>query len=192
MADLRDRVPQNAPGAYYVDASCIDCDPCRSTAPGIFARHDDSAWSFAARQAGTSEEIELAEEALRGCPVDAIGRDGAPRDRCARFDRRQGAPGSNRLFCTQDENHPPRSNRACRTRRTDFRTVEARRCPARRPGGDPVGRAAICPHQKAAGEASPGVRGAGFRVFLRGTAGRKLANGGAPSGGKRRKRLRKG
>ena len=76
MAIPADRLPQNAPGRFYVDAQCIDCDLCRETAPTIFARHDETGFSFVQRQPKTPEEIALASEAIQGCPVEAIGDDG--------------------------------------------------------------------------------------------------------------------
>lgn len=76
MAIPSDRLPQNISGRFYVDAQCIDCDLCRETAPTIFARHDESGFSFVQRQPVTPEEIALAEEAIQGCPVEAIGNDG--------------------------------------------------------------------------------------------------------------------
>jgi ferredoxin len=77
MAIPADRLPQNAPGPFYVDAQCIDCDLCRETAPTIFARHDESGFSFVQRQPETPEDVALAREAIEGCPVEAIGEDGA-------------------------------------------------------------------------------------------------------------------
>ena len=77
MANPSDRLPQNVPGRFYVDSTCIDCDLCRETAPTVFARHDESGYSFVQRQPVTPEEIDLAEEARVGCPVEAIGNDGA-------------------------------------------------------------------------------------------------------------------
>ena len=41
MARLADRLPDNAPGAFYVDASCIDCDLCRQIAPMTFGHSTD-------------------------------------------------------------------------------------------------------------------------------------------------------
>jgi ferredoxin len=76
MANPADRLPQNVPGPYYVDSQCIDCDLCRETAPMIFARHEETGFSFVHRQPMTPEEIALATEAIEGCPVEAIGRDG--------------------------------------------------------------------------------------------------------------------
>ena len=35
MADIANRYGENAPGKFYVDNQCIDCDLCRETAPII-------------------------------------------------------------------------------------------------------------------------------------------------------------
>ncbi len=77
MADIADKVPENAPGRYYVDDQCIDCDVCRDTSPSNFTREDDNGYSYVYKQPETPEEAELCEEALMACPVEAIGDDGA-------------------------------------------------------------------------------------------------------------------
>ena len=33
MANLPDRLPENVPGEFYVDRSCIDCDACVEACP---------------------------------------------------------------------------------------------------------------------------------------------------------------
>ena len=76
MADKEDRYPDNALGTYYVDEQCIDCDLCRQVAPDNFTRNEDEGYSFVYKQPSTPEESELCEEALEGCPVEAIGDDG--------------------------------------------------------------------------------------------------------------------
>ncbi len=76
MATLSERLPQNVPGRYYVDGSCIDCDQCRAMAPQIFARNEDSGLSFVVRQPETAEEIALAEEVIGSCATSSIGNDG--------------------------------------------------------------------------------------------------------------------
>ncbi len=76
MADLNSRLPENVPGAFYITSECIDCDMCRETAPTVFKRNDDIGFSIAFRQPETEAERLLAEEALRGCPVEAIGDNG--------------------------------------------------------------------------------------------------------------------
>lgn len=76
MANKADKWAPNAPGKFYVDQQCIDCDLCRETAPAFFTRHDDGGYSFVHKQPTTEEEISLCMEALEGCPVEAIGDDG--------------------------------------------------------------------------------------------------------------------
>ena len=76
MADKDDKWPDNAPGKFYVDEQCIDCDLCRETAPDFFTRNEDEAYSFVHAQPKTQEDIDLCMEALEGCPVEAIGDDG--------------------------------------------------------------------------------------------------------------------
>ncbi len=77
MATLTERLPENAPGTYYVDATCIDCDQCRVTAPDFFGRNQDTCLSYVLKQPATPEEIALVEEAIGSCATDSIGRDGA-------------------------------------------------------------------------------------------------------------------
>lgn len=77
MADTANRYPENIVGAYYVDNQCIDCDLCRETAPNSFKRNDDGGYSFVYKQPESVEEQKLAKEAMEGCPVEAIGSNGA-------------------------------------------------------------------------------------------------------------------
>ena len=74
MADLSSRLSVNSTGKYYVDNTCIDCDLCRQTSQ-CFERDDNLGYSFVARQPTTPEEVEKVEEAIAGCPVNAIGDD---------------------------------------------------------------------------------------------------------------------
>jgi Ferredoxin len=76
MANKADKWANNAPGKFYVDQQCIDCDLCRETAPGFFTRHDEGGYSYVHKQPTTEEEVALCMEALEGCPVEAIGQDG--------------------------------------------------------------------------------------------------------------------
>jgi ferredoxin len=78
MTNRNDRLPENAPGAYYVDSSCVDCDMCRSTAPDFFRRNDEIGFSIIYRQPITQEEIIKAEEVRLGCPTESIAHDGIP------------------------------------------------------------------------------------------------------------------
>jgi len=79
MADLSNRLAQNAPGQWYVDSNCIDCDLCRETAFSVFRRDEEIGYSIVFHQPNTEEETRLALEAMEGCPVEAIGND-APAD----------------------------------------------------------------------------------------------------------------
>jgi len=67
------RLPENAPGRYYVDSRCIDCDVCRDIAPENFARDARRKYSFVYQQPKNAEEESLCREALEACPVEAIG-----------------------------------------------------------------------------------------------------------------------
>lgn len=76
MADKDEKWPENTAGKFYVDEQCIDCDLCRETAPSNFTRHEDGGYSYVFKQPEDNEERELCNEALEGCPVEAIGEDG--------------------------------------------------------------------------------------------------------------------
>ena len=77
MADPVQKVPENVPGRFYVDATCIDCDLCRETAPANFTRRDDEGYSFVKRQPKGAAEEAACLAAMEECPVEAIGDDGA-------------------------------------------------------------------------------------------------------------------
>ena len=76
MANVDDRLPDNAAGKWYVDSSCIDCDVCRTTAPNNFTANEDEGYSYVAKQPENDDETAQCEEAKDSCPVEAIGNDG--------------------------------------------------------------------------------------------------------------------
>jgi len=76
MADREDKNSENAPGKFYVDSQCIDCDLCRETAPNNFNRAEDEGYSYVFKQPENDEELAQCREAIEGCPVEAIGEDG--------------------------------------------------------------------------------------------------------------------
>ncbi len=76
MADPHDRLPENVPGRFYVDSTCIDCDLCRETAPLNFRRNDAEHRSYVFQQPKDAAEQASCSAALDECPVEAIGRDG--------------------------------------------------------------------------------------------------------------------
>lgn len=73
MARREDSLPDNAPGDYFVDTSCIDCDTCRFVAPSVFARSDTREQSFVQAQPRSKEERLRAAMALVACPTTSIG-----------------------------------------------------------------------------------------------------------------------
>ena len=77
MPNLAQRVPENIPGRFYVDRTCIDCDLCRETAPENFVRLDIEGYSYVFRQPRDAAEEAACLAALEECPVEAIGMDGA-------------------------------------------------------------------------------------------------------------------
>jgi glyoxylase-like metal-dependent hydrolase (beta-lactamase superfamily II) len=75
MARLADRHPAGAPGPWYVDDRCIDCDAARQMAPGLIARNPGDGVSVFLRQPQTVEEIEMAWKAVMVCPTRSVGHE---------------------------------------------------------------------------------------------------------------------
>ncbi len=73
MARREDSLPDNAPGDYFVDTSCIDCDTCRFVAPSVFARTRAGDQSYVKVQPRTPEEHLRAGMAVVACPTSSIG-----------------------------------------------------------------------------------------------------------------------
>jgi len=71
MANFNTRAPENAPGEFCVDATCIDCDTCRQLAPATFG--ETAAYAFVHTQPQTSEDTRQALRALLACPTGSIG-----------------------------------------------------------------------------------------------------------------------
>ena len=71
MAQLSRRLPQNVPGEFYVDSTCIDCDACRQIAPAIFRDHGDQSSVY--HQPENPGELHRALMALVACPTASIG-----------------------------------------------------------------------------------------------------------------------
>jgi ferredoxin len=68
MARIDRKLPDNVPGLFYVDESCIDCDACRILSPSCFSRKNEQ--SIVYRQ--PSNEAERF-QALIACPTTSIG-----------------------------------------------------------------------------------------------------------------------
>ena len=71
VASLQQRLPENVPGDFFVDSTCIDCDTCSQLAPGIFRDHGDQCSVH--RQPETDDDVRLAMMALVSCPTGSIG-----------------------------------------------------------------------------------------------------------------------
>lgn len=71
MARPSDRRPENVPGPFFVDSTCIDCDACRWIAPATFDRRGD----MSRVHAQPEDPAALAEalQALVACPTGSIG-----------------------------------------------------------------------------------------------------------------------
>ena len=71
MANLNKCVPENVPGDFFVDSTCINCDACRQIAPVVFAEAAET--SFVKTQPTTSTDRRQALQALLACPTGSIG-----------------------------------------------------------------------------------------------------------------------
>jgi len=71
MANVSLRLPENVPGDFFVDSTCIDCDACRQIAPKTFVDAGDT--SIVSHQPLTESETERALMALVACPTASIG-----------------------------------------------------------------------------------------------------------------------
>jgi len=78
MAQPALRLPENVPGDFYVDSTCIDCDACRVFAPTVFSDERDQ--SFVFHQPSTPEELLAAQKALITCPTSSIGSSTSARE----------------------------------------------------------------------------------------------------------------
>ena len=68
MARYEDRLDDNAPGDFFVDRSCIDCDLCRQLAPDVFGRTHGQSYVHA-----QPHDPARALVALVTCPTSSIG-----------------------------------------------------------------------------------------------------------------------
>lgn len=71
MAKVALRLPDNVPGDFFVDSTCIDCDACRQIAPETFS--EDGDYSIVHHQPQNADEVKRAMMALVACPTASIG-----------------------------------------------------------------------------------------------------------------------
>jgi glyoxylase-like metal-dependent hydrolase (beta-lactamase superfamily II)/ferredoxin len=72
MANPSKRVPENVPGDFFVDSTCINCDACRQVAPAVFAEAGKKN-SFVKHQPVAAIDRRHALQALLTCPTGSIG-----------------------------------------------------------------------------------------------------------------------
>lgn len=72
MADPKRRHPRNAPGPWFVDTTCIDCDAVRHLCPQLFGEAEDGL-SYVIRQPASEAEELDATRALLACPTGSVG-----------------------------------------------------------------------------------------------------------------------
>jgi len=71
MANVKKSVPENVPGDFFVDSTCIGCDACRQIAPAVFAEAGET--SFVKKQPNSAADRRRALQALLSCPTGSIG-----------------------------------------------------------------------------------------------------------------------
>jgi glyoxylase-like metal-dependent hydrolase (beta-lactamase superfamily II)/ferredoxin len=76
MANRNRSVPENVPGEFFVDSTCIDCDTCRQLAPAVFGEGDGHAYVH--HQPAPADHRD-ALHALVCCPTGSIGSRGEMR-----------------------------------------------------------------------------------------------------------------
>ena len=77
MANVSKSVPENVPGDFFVDSTCIDCDTCRQIAPVVFAETGEYAYVHAQPIHAHGRRVAL--QALVSCPTGSIGSRGDDR-----------------------------------------------------------------------------------------------------------------
>jgi glyoxylase-like metal-dependent hydrolase (beta-lactamase superfamily II)/ferredoxin len=74
MANFKKRVPENVPGDFFVDSTCINCDACRQIAPSVFGEAAET--SYVKAQPAFGADRRQALQALLACPTGSIGCQG--------------------------------------------------------------------------------------------------------------------
>jgi len=82
MANTKNKHNENAVGKWYCTDTedsegegCIACNACFGRAPQFFAE-DDNGNAYVWRQPESEDDVEICQEQLDNCPVNAIGSDG--------------------------------------------------------------------------------------------------------------------
>ena len=73
MSNYENRYLDNVEGAFFVDKNCIACDTCVGIAPESFKLVNNFSYAIVYQQPNTEEQFDKCREALKACPVEAIG-----------------------------------------------------------------------------------------------------------------------
>jgi ferredoxin len=78
MPDKTHKLPENVPGAWYVDDTCTPCRVCLDVAGAdqFLKYNDGETYVYIYKQPEGDAELEAAKEAAAICPQNAIGEDG--------------------------------------------------------------------------------------------------------------------
>ncbi len=76
MADKTSKQPENIPGKWYVDTTCVPCNVCVDEAPSLLKFSEDQSHVYFASQPANPAEEAAAQKALDVCPTGSIGNDG--------------------------------------------------------------------------------------------------------------------
>lgn len=76
MADKTIKQPENVPGKWYVDTTCVPCNTCMDEAPNLLKYAADESHVYFIKQPATPVEETAAQKALEVCPTGSIGNDG--------------------------------------------------------------------------------------------------------------------
>ena len=77
MADKSSKQPENVPGKWYVDTTCVPCNSCMDEAGNLLKYSEDQSHVFFFKQPTTPDEEQGAQRAAEICPTRSIGNDGA-------------------------------------------------------------------------------------------------------------------
>jgi glyoxylase-like metal-dependent hydrolase (beta-lactamase superfamily II)/ferredoxin len=71
MANVQRRLPENVPGDFFVDDTCIDCNTCSQLAPTVFREYDE--YCSVHHQPENKDDERLALMSLVAGPTGSIG-----------------------------------------------------------------------------------------------------------------------
>ena len=73
MANIKRKYSENIDGKFFVDLNCIACDNCTKIAPDFFKFSSNFNYAFVYNQPQNKHDETKCINALKSCPVLAIG-----------------------------------------------------------------------------------------------------------------------